>query len=189
MPCLNHCTNPQKTCIETDRVFDIVSQKLPQSRTLSISFTGDPTGYTIVEMHSAPAIMSDLILTPIPGSRNTRVRYKLTLPLTVTAINSIGLHIIGTSSVTVENDIVMRVPNEAAVSARIEASASVTGVVPAPLSETVNLDFCVVVITRVVAKVVLVICSYGYPEIPPAIDFVHEAVCPGADLPIFPFSR
>ncbi|HOO22340.1 MAG TPA: hypothetical protein PKY53_01515 [Clostridia bacterium] len=195
MACINKnspaicCTNnvAEKTCIEVDKVFDVCMQQRSVSTTLTVAFAGDPTGATITCVKNAgPGIISNVYITPIPGSPCSRVSYCLTVPLIVEATTNAGHKIIGTSSITFDQDLVLRVPQDGIIHPEVVARAAITGVQSTLAGCHVSTTLCVTIITKVVADVILVIPSFGYPILPPCQEYTED-VCSGMfNTPVFP---
>ena len=80
----------------------------------------------------------------------------------------------------------LRVPAEGVITPTIKAIVAVTGVQSTLAGSEVTTTACVTIITKVVADVILVIPSYGYPNLPPCQEFTQD-VCSGAfSAPVFP---
>ncbi len=184
------CTNNsvcEKTCIEVKKVFDACMQQRSIATTLDVTFTGDPTGYTVVSLRSSgDAVISEQSITPIAGSACSRVSYTLTVPVTVVATNSAGSTITGTSSMTFRQDIILKVPTDGVIAPRVEATVVIVGLQNTLLGSQVTTNACVTIITKVVADVMLVVSSYGYPTLPPCQEYTQD-VCSGVfNTPVFP---
>ncbi len=185
------CTNnnsSEKTCIEVKKVFDACMQQRSIATTLAVTFTGDPTGYTVTGVNSTgDAVISDLSVTPLAGTACSRVSFTLTVPVTVVATNTAGQFITGASSITLTQDVVMKVPADGVIAPRVEATAVIVGLQNALVTGTeVTTNACVTIITKVVADVILVVPSYGYPVLPPCQEYTQD-VCSGIfNSPVFP---
>ncbi len=185
--CTNNNTS-EKNCIEVKKVFDACMQQRSISTTLNVTFTGDTTGYTVTGVQSSgDAVISDLNVTPLAGSTCSRVSLTLTVPVTVVATNSAGLQIIGTSSMTLTQDIVLKVPADGVIAPRVESTVVIVGLQNSLISSTeVTTNACVTIITKVVADVILVVPTYGYPILPPCQEYTQD-VCSGVfSAPVFP---
>ncbi len=187
---LMNCTNGNvcdKTCVETLKVFDAGIQQKNISATLTVDF-GTETATSIISIgNSGGSVIENLVITPIPGSVNSRVTFTLSIPVTVVGNNAQGTVIYGTSTLSFEQDLVLRVPQEGVISPQIEATAIVNG-----LSNTVaagnivTTNACVTIITKVVAEVLLVIPSYGYLVLPNTQEYTQEACGSVFNTPVFP---
>lgn len=185
--CTNNNTS-EKTCIEVKKVFDACMQQRSIATTLNVTFTGDVTGYTVTSVNSSgDAVISDLNVTPIAGSTCSRVSLTLTVPVTVVATNSAGAQITGTSSMTFAQDIVLKVPTDGVIAPRVESTVVIVGLQNSFILGTeVSTNACVTIITKVVADVILVVPTYGYPILPPCQEYTQD-VCSGVfGAPVFP---
>lgn len=177
----------EKTCIEVKRVFDACLQQRSVSATLTVDF-GSETATGVLSINSSGAsTISSLVVTPIAGTPNSRVSYTVTTPITVTGTNSAGATITGTSSMSFDLDIVLRVPQDGVIAPQIDATVVVVGLQNAVTAgNTVTTNACVTIITKVVADVILVVPTYGYPVLPPCQEYTQD-VCSGVfNTPVFP---
>ncbi len=183
------CANnvAEKTCIEVNKVFDVCMQQKSISSTLNVSFCGDPTGATVTSVtNSGPGVISCTSVTPISGSPCSRVRYNLTVPIIVEATTLAGCKITGTSSITFEQDLVLRVPQDGVFLPEVVALAAIVGMQNSLCGCELRTTLCVTLITKVVADVILVVPSFGYPVLPPCQEFTED-VCSGVfNTPVFP---
>ncbi len=184
------CTNGNicdKTCIETKKVFDAGIQQRSVSATLTVDF-GTETATTVLGIsNSGTPTVSNLTITPIQGSINSRVSFTLTVPLAVVATNSSGSIINGTSSMSFDQDLVMRVPQEGVIVPEVEATAVINGLQnTVTAGNIVTTNACVTIITKVVAEVLLVVPCYGYLCLQPAQEYTQEACGSVFSSPVFP---
>jgi len=158
------------------------------STTLTVDFGQDATGYTVTSVNSSgDAIISDLSIVPLAGTTCSRVSLTLTVPITVVATNSAGSQITGTSSMTFAQDIVLKVPTDGVIAPRVESTVVIVGLQNSFVSgNEVATNACVTIITKVVADVILVVPTYGYPILPPCQEYTQD-VCSGVfNAPVFP---
>lgn len=183
--CTNNCA--EKTCIEVTKVFDACMQQNSLPSTLTVTFTGDPTGATVTSVSSSgPGIVSSTTITPIAGSLCSRVSYTLTVPMLVYATTPLGVQITGTSSLTIDQDLILRVPQDGVFPPEVVAKVVIVGLSNSLVGSTLTTTLCVTIITKVVADVILVIPSYGYPTLPPCQEFTED-VCSGVfNTSVFP---
>ena len=184
------CTNGNvcdKTCIETKKVFDACIQQRSVSSTLSVNF-GEETPTNIVSVTSTgESTVSGLSITPIQGSPNSRVTFQLTVPVTVTATNSVGTVIYGSASMSFEQDLILRVPQEGVIPPTIESTAIINGLQNAlAAGNIVTTNACVTIITKVTAEVLLVVPAYGYLVLAPPQEYTQEACGSVFNSPVFP---
>lgn len=177
----------EKTCIEVKRVFDACIQQRSVNSVLTVDF-GDETVTSVLNVNSSgESAITSLSVTPIAGTPNSRVSYTVTTPVTVIGTNSAGATITGTSSMSFDMDIVLRVPQDGVIAPQIDATVVIIGLQNTVASgNTVTTNACVTIITKVVADVILVVPSYGYPTLPPCQEFTQD-VCSGVfNTPVFP---
>ncbi len=168
----------ERACIEVDKVFDVCMRQRSLPTTLTVTFSSPPEGYTVTSiMHSAQGVLSGLIITPLDNSECSRVRYTLTVPVIILATNSAGGQITGTATMVINQDLVLRVPSGALTVPEIKTIVSIEGINSEITSATiVETEACVTIITKVVADVILVIPTYGYPKIRSCQEYTED-VC------------
>ena len=177
----------EKTCIEVKKVFDACMLQQSMNTTLEVDFDGDPTGYSVVSLTSSgDATVTDLVITPIPGTATSRVSHTLSVPITVVAANSAGSQLTGSATMTIDRDIVMRVPSDGLIAPTVEATVMVDGLQNTLAGTSVTTNACVTIITKVVADVILVIPSYGYPIIPPCQEYTQDVCSSVFNTPVYP---
>jgi hypothetical protein len=177
----------EKACIEVDKVFDVCIQQRSVNTTLTVDF-GTETAVTILSVkNTGGSTISSLAITPIAGTFTSRVSFTVTTPITVTGTNSAGQTITGTSTMLFDMDIVLRVPQDGVITPEIKVTAVVVGLQNSVVNgNTVTTNACVTIITKVVADVIIVVPSYGYPVLPPCQEYTQD-VCSGVfDTPVFP---
>ena len=111
----------------------------------------------------------------------------VTIPLKVTYRDANGILGSATSSITYPVNAILFVPQPSLHPVNIEVTAQFRSQIGTYASENAfTVTGCLQIILKVVATVLLLVPTYGYPVIPPAQ--VGEAnVCPGIfDTPIFP---
>ncbi len=177
----------EKTCIEVKKVFDACIQQRSISTTMTVDFGGQ-TPVSIVSVNSSGAgTVSGLSITPIPGTPGSRVTYTLTVPVTVVATDQAGGLITGTSSISFDEDIVLRVPQEGVIAPTVEGTAVLSGLQNTISGgNVVTTNACVTIITKVTAEVILVVPCYGYLVLPPAQEYTQEACGNVFNAPVFP---
>ena len=177
----------EKACVDVKRVFDACLSQSSVTETLEVTFEGDPTGYTVTSLSSSgPAELSDLVIAPITGSACSRVSYTATVPVTVVATNAMGAQLVGTSTFTVQKDIMLRVPSDGVIAPTVEATVIIVGLQSTLAGTEVTTTACVTVITKVVADVILVVPTYGYPTLPPCQEYTQDACSGVFNTPVLP---
>ena len=186
----------EKVLIETTKVFDAcVSQTTetgivlpvtgynPANPTFPLTFVSatNSTG-------STPTV-SDIVVDRIESTPNyANVSLTVTIPVTVTYRDANGVLGTAASSVTVQKNVMLFVPQPAATPVNITANALFTSMIGTFTGEnTFTVTGCIQVIIKVVSVVDLLIPSYGYPVIPPCQTAPDTDVCQGLqNLPLYP---
>lgn len=188
----------EKACIQTKKIFDSC-MKQTQEKGLIATITNlnpaNPTlPLTFVSASSSiydPAEVTDLSVERFEKCPNfARVQCTVNIPVTVTYTDANGVLGTGTTTVSLDEDVVLYVPQASIVPFTIEAFGSVACPDGAYVNDyKFSLNACIVVILKVVVEADLLVPSYGYCAIPQCQDYSQE-VCSGSfDLPIFPCSR
>ena len=109
------------------------------------------------------------------------------VPVTITYTDANGVTGTATANITVDEDVVLYVPQPSLVPFTVEAFATCLGVDGEYTGENeFTLDACITVILKVVSIVDILLPSYGYTKIPPCQEFSQD-VCSGFfDLPLYP---
>lgn len=89
--------------------------------------------------------------------------------------------------VTVDRDVLLSIPDESIVPYNIESMVSAICVSGTYLRNNVfELEICVTVVLKVLAKVEILVPSYGYCEVPPCEEFADSVCDEFFSLPLFP---
>ncbi|NLL56153.1 MAG: hypothetical protein GX242_02955 [Clostridiales bacterium] len=80
----------------------------------------------------------------------------------------------------------LRVPQDGVFLPEVVALAAIVGMQNSLCGCELRTTLCVTLITKVVADVILVVPSFGYPVLPPCQEFTED-VCSGVfNTPVFP---
>ncbi|MBO7526814.1 MAG: hypothetical protein J6T74_02835 [Clostridia bacterium] len=185
----------EKALIETKKVFDAcliqntetgivltIDNQNPPNPTLPLTFVSAEASLT------NPATISDVVITRLNDRPNfANVTGVVTIPLIVTYRDANGVLGTATSSITYPVSSILYVPQPSLHPTSIEVTAQFRSQIGTFTSEnSFTVTGCIQIILKVVATVLLLIPSYGYPEIPPC-QAGEANVCPGIfDTPIFP---
>ncbi len=184
----------EKACIQTTKVFDACMKQIQETdvRVTVTNYTpANPAlPLTFVTANCNP---EGVTLTNLTVDRFedrpcfARVTGTINLPITITYTDANGVTGTATGTITINQDVVLYVPQPSIVPYRIEAFATCLGVDGEYVAENVfNIDACITVILRVVVDAELLVPTYGYCKIPPCQDFTQD-VCTGFfDLPLYP---
>ncbi len=183
------CSPPERICVQDERVFDSSINKFTdESREIPLTFSsGTPVDYVSAESTGTVDITSQTITT-IDNSRCSRIQYTVSIPLTVTATDSSGSTITGTSTVTYTQDILLRVPHEALVPYSLECTAYVSSTIGTISSDgtTATITACVTLIPKIIADVMVVIQTCGYANISPVEEYGDDVCSEVFNLPVYP---
>ena len=185
----------EKALIETTKVFDAcLSQTTETGVVLALSDYDPASPTTPLTFISAeadpnnPATISNVVITRLADRPNfANVTGSVTIPIVVTYRDANGVLGTATSSVTYPISPVLFVPHPSLHPVRVEVPAQFRSKIRTYTgTNQFTVTGCLQIIIKVVADVLLLIPSYGYPTLPPCqIEEVN--VCPGVfDTPLFP---
>lgn len=116
-----------------------------------------------------------------------RVRASIDVPIDILFTDSRCVEYIGKGVVTVEQDLLLSIPDESIVPYTLEAMVSAICVSGTYLGNNqFRMTVCVTVIMKVLACVEILIPSYGFCTIPPAEEFADSVCDEFFSLPLFP---
>ena len=116
-----------------------------------------------------------------------RVRCKIDVPIDILFTDAACREYIGRGMVTVDRDVLLSIPDESIVPYNIESMVSAICVSGTYLRNNVfELEICVTVVLKVLAKVEVLVPSYGYCEVPPCEEFADSVCDEFFSLPLFP---
>ncbi|MFW5780414.1 MAG: hypothetical protein ACOCWI_03065 [Bacillota bacterium] len=183
----------ERVCVEVKRIFDACLQrKSIENAQLTVAFPCPPPRCFTVESvsNNGLAIVSNLEITPLPRSACSRVRYTITIPIQVVLSDNAGNTVIGTSSYTMQQDLLLRVPaSTALVPVTVEASANVVGLNNTLSDSVLTTTLCITIVTKVLANVIISIPTYGYPCIPPCQEYSEDVCEEIFNRPLYPSSN
>lgn len=116
-----------------------------------------------------------------------RVRGQIDVPIDILFTDSTCREYIGRGVVTVDKDVLLSIPDESIVPYTIEAMVSAICVSGTYIGNNVfKLEICVTVVLKVLAKVEILVPSYGFCEVPPCEEFADSVCDEFFSLPLFP---
>lgn len=116
-----------------------------------------------------------------------RVRGRIEIPIDILFTDSRCVEYIGKGVVTVNKDVLLAVPDDSIVPFRLEGMASAVCVAGSYRGDNVfRMTVCVTVVLKVLAKVEILIPSYGFCPIPPCEEFADSVCDEFFSLPLFP---
>lgn len=197
------CGNPlqclnEKVCLQTKKVFD-ACLKRERIENMTIGLTNfNPESpaqpLTFVSGQSSQTeqvTFQNVEVTRLPDRPNfARVNVTAQIPIDVVYTDANGTQGTATGYITMEESVILFVPQDSLIPVRIEPVASAVIPQASFVSETeILLDACVLLIIKVVAEVEILVPSYGYCNIPPCQEATQE-ICEGFfELPLFPTSQ
>lgn len=118
-----------------------------------------------------------------------RVRTKVEIPIEVIFEDEQGRQGTGDAVITVPKDVILYVPDESVIPFQLESvvnAVCVSGEFVPGDTFRFDVDVCVTIILKIVAKVELLVPSFGFCEIPPCEEFAEQVCDEIFDLPLFP---
>lgn len=116
-----------------------------------------------------------------------RVRGSIVIPIDILFTDSRCVEYIGKGTVTVNRDVLLAVPDESIVPFTLEGMASAVCVAGTYRGNNVfRLTVCVTIVLKVLAKVEILVPSYGFCPIPPCEEFADSVCDEFFSLPLFP---
>ena len=116
-----------------------------------------------------------------------RVRGQIDVPIDILFTDSTCREYIGRGVITVDKDVLLSIPDESIVPYTIEAMVSAICVSGTYIGNNVfKLEICVTCVLKVLAKVEILVPSYGFCEVPPCEEFADSVCDEFFSLPLFP---
>jgi len=187
----------EKVCVELKKVFDAcIKQTTDENVILHVTnqvpaHPALPLTFISAKNISAKGIIQDLNVTRLDEKpKFARVQCKVNVPLEVIYVDADGQEGKGTAILTVNEDIILHIPEPSIIPFSIDAIA---GVICPEGRNVEGLTFvataCITIIMKVVVDAELLIPSYGYCPIPPCQEFNQEVCATFFELPLFPASK
>ena len=192
-----HCLC-EKVCLQTKKVFDACLKRehienmqvdltnfVPENPTAPLTFVSGSASQT------ENVTLSNVQISRLSDRPNfARVSATASIPIDVIYTDANGVQGTALGYITMDESVIMFVPQPSMVPVRVEPVASV--VVPQAnftSGTQIVLDACVMLILKIVAEVEILVPSYGYCNIPPCEEATQD-VCQGFfELPLFPSSQ
>ena len=184
----------ERAVIQAQKVFDAcIRQTQEDGITLALSgFTPANHVYplTFLSARSTTNVgtVTNLQRDRLPDrQRFARVQATVTVPMEVVYTDANGVQGTAASSVSIDQDIIMYIPEPSIIPFSVESVVSI--VAPEGVyveGPTFTVTCCITMIMKIVMPVELLVPTYGYATIPPCQEYTQE-VCSGFfDLPIYP---
>ena len=184
----------EKVCIEAKKVFDACVRQVQENGVIvTVSeFTPAnpllPLTFVSATCSSGTVPINNLTINRFEDRQCfARVSGEVNIPITITYTDANGVLGTATANLTINEDVVLYVPQPSVVPFTVEAFATCMGVDGEYTGENeFTLDACITIILKVVCPVDILLPSYGYCKIPPCQEFTQD-VCTGFfDLPLYP---
>lgn len=116
-----------------------------------------------------------------------RVRARIDVPIDILFVDSRCVEYIGKGCISVNKDVLLSIPDESIVPYSVESMVSAICVAGTYLgNNTFNLTVCVTVVLKILARVEILVPSYGFCPIPPCEEFAENVCDEFFSLPLFP---
>lgn len=184
----------ERVCIQAKKIFDACMRQT-QEDGITLTLTGFtpanpvyPLTFLSAKSTQTDGNITSLTIDPLPDRpRFARVQATIEVPVEVLYTDANGVAGKAQSTVTLDQDIVMYIPEPSIIPFGVESVVSI--VAPDGVSvgdATFTVSCCVTLIMKVVMNVEILVPSYGYASIPPCQEYTQE-VCSGFfDLPVYP---
>jgi hypothetical protein len=187
----------EKVCIQVNKVYDACLQQETLNdvriHLKDVNPCADFTPpLTFISCRST-TVKGKLVCTQIerlPERPNfARVQTKVEIPIEVVFEDARGVKGCGLGVITVPKDVIMYVPDESVIPFHLESIVNaicVSGRFVPRDTFRFDVDVCVTIILKIVAKVELLIPAFGFCEIPPCEEFAENVCEEFFKLPLFP---
>ena len=200
----------EKICIQVQRVYDscLMQEQLKEQKVTLLSYGLVPTGNgpncdpqenastqpnMPITFESCRSTSTEGVIRNLSVERLCdrpcfgRVRCQIDVPIDILFTDASCREYIGRGMVTVDRDVLLSIPDESIVPYNIESMVSAICVSGTYLRNNVfELEICVTVVLKVLAKVEILVPSYGYCEVPPCEEFADSVCDEFFSLPLFP---
>ncbi len=184
----------EKAVIQTKKVFDAclrniqergvsvaVQSYTPANPTFPLTFTGCSSGNTGITL-------SNVVVDRFQDKPCfARVTATANLPININYVDANGTAGVATGVITINNDVVLYIPQPSIVPYQIEAFGTAMCSDGDYVGDnTFTIDCCITLVLKVVVEADILVPTYGYAQIPPCQEYSQD-VCTGFfDLPLFP---
>jgi hypothetical protein len=188
----------EKVCIQVNKVYDACLQQetLKDIRITVKDICGDwrdfTPPFTFIGCRST-SVKGKLVgtqITRLPDRPNfARIQTKVEIPVEVIFEDANGKRGIGNSTIVVPKDVILFVPDESVIPFQLESTVNAMCVSGKAVHGDVlrfEVDVCITIILKIVAKVDLLVPSFGFCEIPPCEEFAENLCEEFFRLPLFP---
>lgn len=187
----------ERACIQVDKVFDACMSQT-QLENVPITITNlNPANPTypltfISATSTQPVTTTNVVITRFDDRPNfARVQATINIPLTVTYLDANGAEGVANSSISLDQDVILYVPQPSIIPVQVQAFGSAVSTIGSYTAlNTFTITCCVTTILKITAPVDIMVPSYGYCQIPPCTPFTPGDICPGVfELPLYPTAQ
>lgn len=188
----------EKVCIQVNKVYDSCLQQetLSNVRIVLTEICKSRTSFvpplTFISCRST-TVKGKLVGTHIdrlPERPNfARVRTNVEIPIEVVFEDAEGRQGSGMAVITIPKDVILFVPDESVIPFQLESvvnAVCVSGRFVPGETFRFDVDVCITIILKIVAKVELLVPAFGFCEIPPCEEFAEQVCEEIFSLPLFP---
>lgn len=184
----------ERVVIQAQKVFDACIRQT-QEEGITLALTGFnpenpvyPLTFLSARSTTNQGTVTNIKIDRLPDrQRFARVQATVTVPMEVVYTDANGVQGTAQSSVAIDQDIIMYIPEPSIIPFTVDAVVSI--VAPEGIyveGPTFTVTCCITMIMKIVMPVELLVPSYGYATIPPCQEYTQE-VCSGFfDLPVYP---
>ena len=184
----------ERVVIQAQKVFDACIRQT-QEEGITLALTGFnpenpvyPLTFLSARSTTNQGTVTNIKIARLPDrQRFARVQATVTVPMEVVYTDANGVQGTAQSSVAIDQDIIMYIPEPSIIPFTVDAVVSI--VAPEGIyveGPTFTVTCCITMIMKIVMPVELLVPSYGYATIPPCQEYTQE-VCSGFfDLPVYP---
>lgn len=184
----------ERVVIQAQKVFDACIRQT-QEEGITLALTGFnpenpvyPLTFLSARSTTNQGTVTNIKIDRLPDrQRFARVQATVTVPMEVVYTDANGVQGTAQSSVSIDQDIIMYIPEPSIIPFTVDAVVSI--VAPEGIyveGPTFTVTCCITMIMKIVMPVELLVPSYGYATIPPCQEYTQE-VCSGFfDLPVYP---
>ena len=184
----------ERVVIQAQKVFDAcIRQTQEEGITLALTDFNPadpvyPLTFLSARSTTNKGTVTNIKIDRLPDrQRFARVQATVTVPMEVVYTDANGVQGTAQSSVSIDQDIIMYIPEPSIIPFTVDAVVSI--VAPEGVyveGPTFTVTCCITMIMKIVMPVELLVPTYGYATIPPCQEYTQE-VCYGFfDLPIYP---
>ncbi len=184
----------EKACIEVKKVFDACLKQL-QEEDLQVTVTtyspadpAFPLTFVSANCISGAVTIDNLVVDRFEDKPCfARVSGDVVIPLEINYTDANGVAGVATGTITINQDVVLYVPQPSVFPFAIEALASCVTPTGEYVSDNIfEINVCITIILKVVVEAELLVPSYGYCPIPQCQDYSQDACTGFFNLPLYP---